>query len=332
MKPDQILMTNVSLPESFHDVALYSQILYLWKDASHLSLYHYRKPAINKLPIYLDPFPVQTVSRTSEALSNDFIKEITFNTAVRDFVLFNHVLYYLDDSGLSMIQPESAQPMSKRLVEGDFLSLSLSTKNRLALASKSGLFEYVLTTSYQLPDSNPLIQWDDTPTAAVLWEGYDLIQLDEEGQAVQRLDFLYQNKELSLSGRFRGNALCESVTYFNPSFDLSEKKEDVQAMLLFDYLPSEEVMAASPAHSYQPITLPFLPHPAFGSSILEDDTLYIEETEKGLSIFLGTEPYFYLPKKDYLSFRTYPKSRNYQNHLHVLGENQTNFLIFSQLR
>ncbi len=330
MDKEDILRTKISLQGDFFDMALYSGVLYLWKNDHQVSLYHWDKwmdqLLPHKLPVYTESVPNQSISCRLDQLKPYYIKTITFDQPVLDFVLFNHILYFINQDGLSSVLPASADLAVTSLAKGEFHSLALSNKDRLALSSTTnGLFEYILTSQYQkTKQESSLIQWNKQPTADVFWDEHNLLQLNEAGQPIQRIDFNVKNQSISVSKQFSQDHLQEYHNYYLSSLDLHEEREAESFVPLFEYLPSKTTDNTVEGE----IPIEFMPHHYFRSTLLADDVLYLDENEAGLTLILGNNDYYKWLKKDYKDFRSYPKSRNYRHHLHLLTKNALEFYIF----
>lgn len=329
MTQTNLLMTQLTLTGTFHNVSLYSGILYLWTDPKTVRLYHWKKwmdhLSLHRLPIYLEPYPLQTMTQTINDLEPYFMKEINFEYAVRDFTLFRHQLYFIHEEGLYKVDPESAHLVQEKLVSGNFHSISLSKKNRFALASLTdGIYEYIV-------ESNETIHWNEHPTASVYWDEHHLLQMDEHGEPFQRIDFEQHRGKSSIARIVKKEILQPHESYYHPVLDLMDENDNQNWMPLFEYLPPQKT-TSSEQTTKDNVSLHVLPHPFLRSAILRKDTLYMEEKEDGLYLIWGEEPYLHLTKNQYESFHIYPKSRNYQNHLHLVTNDRMNFLIFYQLR
>ena len=329
MEKEDILRTKISLQGDFFDMALYSGILYLWKNDYQVSLYHWDKwmdqLVPHQLPVYTESEPNQSISYRLDQLKPYYIKRITFEKPVLDFLLFNHVLYFINEDGLFTLLPTSADLSITPLAKGDFQALSLSSKDRLALSSiKNGLFEYIITSQYKFPQQDsPLIHWNTKPTADVFWDGHNLLQLNDVGQPIQRIDFTVKKKVISIAKEFSQENLHEHHNYYSSSLDLLNDNDTDSNVPLFEYLPSKQTDSIEGQ-----IPVEFMPHHYFKSSLLTDDNFYLKEDHDGLTLISGVNNYYIWPHGSYNHFRTYPKSRNYRHHIHLLTDKTLEFYIF----
>lgn len=343
MKKDHILMTQIFLNKSFSDVALYSGILYLWKDKKTLHLYDWNKwmdhIPFGDLPIYQNPFQFQKISSRMSEVDPYFIKDILFEKEVRDFFLYNHDLYYLTEDGFFVMTPESGDLESRLLSKKEFHSFTLSDQNRVALAGgESGLFEYFLSNKLKInskesPILETIHQWDTTPTYFIKWDGHDLLQLDEKKNPVQLLHFHIHKNILQIEGKKEKEQLKKQSPYYNESLNLQYQKDTDNWNTLFQYLTPEETKENHSLDAFQSpeISVVARPNPFFVRPLLNDDTLYIEENNQGLFFTIQNEQYLHIPHSEYTKWSTYPKSRNYQNHLHLLSEQGITFFIFHEI-
>lgn len=342
VKNDHILMTRIFLDQSFSDVALYSGILYLWKDKKTLHLYDWNKwmnqIPFGDLPIYQNPFPFQKISSHINDIQFCFIKEILFEKEMRDFYIYNHDLYYLTDDGFFVMTPESGNLQSELITKGKFYSLSLSDLNRVALSGgEAGVFEYLLSdklkiNSHQNPISNGVYQWDPTPTYSTQWDGHHLLQLDQNQIPVQLLQFYIHKNLLQIERKIPKKQLKEQNPYYNESLNLQYHENTSHWNTLFQYLP-EETNETDSLDAFQSREIPVIVKPSlfFAHPLLQDDALYIEENNQGLFLTIQNEQYIHVPNTDYIKWSTYPKSRNYQNHFHLLSEQGITFILFHEI-
>lgn len=323
-----LLMTDFTVKGTFHDMALYSGILYLWKDETSVQMYHWKKwmkqIMLSDLPIYQYALSTQFLSFHIHELEPYFIKEITFPEPIRDFFIFRHQLYYITNKGFFVVTPESALLKKELLLAGDFQALSLSEKNRVILSSmEAGVFEYFLTNQYQ--HSQDVIHWDKAPTADVLWDGHNILQRNLEQEPFQLLEFHYEKNHLLLTKKREKNQLYIQENFTNTSLNLSE--ENKNPVSLFEYLSTSD--PSNPSGILTEISVQQLPDKYFPNSILDETILYLQEKGKGLYLLLEDEPYL-IKKDQYVKFRTFHKSHKYRNHLHLLSSDSIKFLIFNK--
>ncbi|UJF16408.1 hypothetical protein LZ578_04655 [Jeotgalibaca sp. MA1X17-3] len=333
MKKDHILMTRIFLDQSFSDVALYSGILYLWKDKKTLHLYDWNRwmnhIPFGDVPIYQNPFPFQKISTHINDIHSCFIKEILFEKEVRDFFIYNHDLYYLTEDGFFVLTPESGTLQSDLISTEKFYSLSLSDMNRVALSGgESGVFEYFLSDKNAI--SKGVHQWDPTPTYSTEWDGHHLLQLDENKAPVQLLHFYIHKNIFQIERKIPKKELKKQIPFYNESLNLQYHEETNNWNTLFQYLPPEETNETDSLDVFQSREIPVIVMPSlfFAHPLLQENTLYIEENKQGLFLMIQNDQYLHVPHTDYIKWSTYPKSRNYQNHFHLLSEQGITFFYF----
>lgn len=343
MKKEHILMTQIVLEESFSDVALYSGILYTWKNPKTLHLYDWNEWMdhifFGNLPIYQNPFPFQKISSQIDDLQKYFMKEIIFEKDIRDFFVYNHILYYIDQEGFFALAPESADVKPQLLAKGNFYFLSLSDRNRVVLSGgEMGVFEYFLsnkwnTFSEENNSSSNFFQWDNTPTYSTKWDGHNLLQLDANEEPVQLIEFHLYKHIIQIENKKQREQLKQQSPYYNESLNLDYKEDTHNWDTLFQYLSVNETKGSHSLDAFKNPEIPVAiqPSPFFERPLLDDHTLYIEETENGLNLTMQSELYLYIPHADYIKWSTYPKSRNYQNHLHLLSNERITFFVFHEL-
>lgn len=335
-------MTRIFLEESCSDVALYSGILYLWKDKKTLYLYDWNKwmnrIPFGDLPIYQIPFPFQKISSSIDDIHSCFIKKILFQKEIRDFFIYNHDLYYLTDDGFFVMTPESGDLQSDLISNEKFYSLSLSNLNRIALSGEAGVFEYFLSNNLKIhsnkkPISKSIHQWDSTPTYSTQWNGHDLLQLDEHQVPIQLLQFYTHKNLLRIKRKIPKKQLKEQIPYYNESLNLQYHENSSYWNTLFQYLPLEETRKTDSLDPFKSREIPVSVKPSlfFTHPLLQDHTLYIEENKQGLFLTIQNEQYLHVPHTGYSKWSTYPKSRNYQNHFHLLSQEGITFFLFHEI-
>lgn len=322
MDKTDILLTNLTIKGKFYDVSLYSGLLYLWKDESHVSIYHWRKwiehLGLQDLPIYQEPLVNQSLFLEEADLQPYLFKALHFERPIRGSYIYRHRLYFIDETGFYVRHPEKADTTEKLLIKGNFHSLVISSSNRIILVSKTdGVFEWHRET---------IIPWDDTPTASVVLRGNDILQLDDTGNPIQLIVCGVKNREPYLIEKIAGNKLQINTIFYKTSFNLDSDAEAVQAISLFQFLSDDRT---STQIIGDPIKITMTPHPNLASETLDDKCLSLSENSKGLTIQLGNDTYF--SYEDYLSYRLYPKSLDYQNHLHLISDEQISLFMFNKL-
>lgn len=319
-----ILLTNLSIKGAYFDVSLYSGHFYLWRNPNEVSIYHWHnlmhhlKP--EQLPIYQEPLINQSLFLKDRDLVPFLFKTLTFDYPVRDSLVFRHRLYYIDEEGFKVRYPENADTSSKLLVEGEFHQLIVSHNDRLILISQSeGIFEWYMNT---------LLSWDGTPTFSIELYGNDILQLDEKEQPIQLLVFESQNREPYLLRKTPHEKLQLNKTFFNTSLNLhSDDRTQIEILNLFQFLSNDA--DASKNVMGNPIPISKIPLRYLTALTLNDQVLSLEESTNSLTLRFGIEEYMYL--NDYNRYRLYPKSQDYQHHLHLISQNQVRLFMFHEL-
>ncbi|MGP6139411.1 MULTISPECIES: hypothetical protein [unclassified Jeotgalibaca] len=323
MDKADILLTNLTIKGNFYDISLYSGFLYLWKDRSNVSIYHWRKwiehLGLQDLPIYQEPIVNQSLFLDEADLQPFLFKALHFDRPIRGNYIYRHRLYFIDETGFYVRYPEKANTSETLLMKGDFHSLDISSSNRIILVSETdGIFEWHMET---------IIPWDDTPTASIVLRGNDILQLDENDEPIQLMVFGMKKREPYLIEKIAKNKLQINTTYYKTSLNFDSDAEAVQAISLFHFLP--DVDRTTTQIIGDPIKIRMIPHPNLASETLDDQYLSLSENSKGLTMRLGNDTYF--SYDEYLSYRLYPKSLDYQNHLHLISDEQISLFMFNKL-
>lgn len=337
MTENNLWITRIELKGNFWDTTLYSGLLYLWQSPRKLSLYHWNKwqdtIPLHELPIYLSPVPVQMLPLTIGDLHPYFYKEIHLEKDVRDFFVYHHQLFFLDEDGLFSMEPESAHPQRVQLAKGNFHSFSLSGRNRLVLWGPEGVYEYQLSRLYRFPAGQPsqplLHQWSKAPVHHAEWLGQDLILYDFERRPFQHYRFLVEQGKLYLIEK---RPIENDVLYpaaYNEDLSLYPSERGHEWGSLFSYPPvMSKHESVSPA--LNGIALEEVPNPHFPHPPLDEKRLFVAENSEELQVRLGHKSLLHFNRLSYRKWRVFSKSRLYQHHLHLLHDGSLSMLLFFQ--
>lgn len=340
---ENLLITRIKIKGSFQNVTLYSGILYLQNTPNTLSLYDWNKwiqlTPIEDVPIYMDPFPVQTIVASLETLHPCFMRQIIFPSPIKDFFLYNHTFYYIDEIGFWSLSMERKDAVKDCLRQGNFLELALSNKKRVALvAGEKGIYEYLLSPAYtiDLPavdEKERFCHLDATPTYHIEWNGHDLLQLDEQRQVVQLLSFHHSKKagQITLLDKIPATSLVTQHVYFSEELPLFEKDLTPTDEPLFTYFRKGSPEKKSNPFKQQAVPIQVLSHPLFPEVTFFDNRITIAAAEKELVIQLHNHKLLALDKAEILRWHHYDRSRYYRNHLHIVEQDQLSLYLFTEL-
>jgi len=319
-----VLLTNLSIKGTYFDVSLYSGHFYLWRNPKEVSIYHWHNLMdhlkLEQLPIYQEPLINQSLFIEERDLAPFLFKTLTFDYPVRDSFIFRHRLYYIDEEGFKVRYPENADTASTLLVKGEFHQLVIGRNDRLILVSQTeGIFEWYTKT---------LLSWDNTPTFSIELHDNDILQLNEADQPIQLLVFESQKREPYLLKKVPHEKLQLNKTFFNTSLDLhSDDGTQMEILNLFQFLSNEA--DASKKSMGNPISISKMPPRYLTTLTLNDQVLLIEENTNSLTLRFGLVEYIHL--NDYNRYRLFPKSQDYQHHLHLVSQNQVSLFMFHEL-
>lgn len=340
MNRENLWITQIQLKGHYWDATLYSGLLYLWRTPHKLHIYHWERwrdtIPLHEIPIYLSPLPVQLLDITIGELQPYFYKEILFSKGVRDFFVYDHRLYFLDEEGFFSLDPESAEPHPQLLAKGDFSSLILSERNRLVLcAGERGVFEYPLSARYHFPTNQrrplPLQHWSSQPAFQAEWLGQDLAIHGKENQPTHLLRFQAAGGRVQLMVEQPVLKQQTYPTFYSKELDLAPRLESEghEWGSLFHYPPApsqnwllQEDLQGNRLHR--------MPNPHFPHAPLEETQLYLEEREDGLHVLKGPVPLLHFQESEHLKWRTFSKSRLYQHYLQLIKEDSLSMLLFFQ--
>lgn len=323
MAKNNILLTNITIAGNFHDISVYSGLLYIWKDTCNVSIYHWHKWVENlhlkDLPIYQIPVLNQSLFVSEDDLEPYLYKKLYFIKPVRSHFLFRHRLYYIDETGFYVRAPEKANTEPMLLAKGPFNHLEISHTNRIILSSKTdGVFEW---------HKNTIIPWDSLPTSDIIVQDNNVLQLSEDGDPIQMLIFEIENKEPYLVEKKSKNNLPINTIYYETSLDLGNTENAKQSISLFRFLPSENTISDQIIDG--PISIVTRPHPSLSGKTLDDQVLSLSENRSELLLHSGND--IYLSIDNYQHYRIYSKSHAYQNHLHLVSDKQISIFMFYKL-
>lgn len=337
---ENLLVTRIKIAGSFQNVTLYSGVLYLLKSPTTLYLYDWNKwiqsASIGDVPIYRDPFPSQNIEATLETLNPFFIRAVAFPSALKDFFVYNHVLYYIDESGFWNMSMERQDAVKQRLREGNFLELLLSNKKRVALvAGEKGIYEYLLSPAYSLglpavDEEERFYLLDAAPTYHAEWHGHDLLQSDEQGQAVQLLSFRHSRGQLTLFAKIPATALTAQRIYFSEELPLFQK-DLMPTNALFTFFKHGKSAKKSNPFKQQAVPIYILSHPLFPEVTFSNNVITVSTGEKELVIQLNNAKLLALDKAAILRWHHYDRSRYYRNQLHIVEPEQVILYLFTEL-
>ncbi|CZQ80160.1 Hypothetical protein Tpal_43 [Trichococcus palustris] len=340
MELENLLVTRIKIAGSFQNVTLYSGVLYLLKSPTTLYLYDWNKwiqsASIGDVPIYRDPFPSQNIEATLETLNPFFIRAVAFPSALKDFFVYNHVLYYIDESGFWNMSMERQDAVKQRLREGNFLELLLSNKKRVALvAGEKGIYEYLLSPAYSLglpavDEEERFYLLDAAPTYHAEWHGHDLLQSDEQGQAVQLLSFRHSRGQLTLFAKIPATALTAQRIYFSEELPLFQK-DLTPTNALFTFFKHGKSAKKSNPFKQQAVPIYILSHPLFPEVTFSNNVITVSNGEKELVIQLNNAKLLALDKAAILRWHHYDRSRYYRNQLHIVEPEQVILYLFTEL-
>lgn len=337
---ENLLVTRIKIAGSFQNVTLYSGILYLLKSPTILYLYDWNKwiqsAQIGDVPIYRDPFPSQNIEASLETLNPFFIREVDFPSALKDFFVYNHILYYIDESGFWSLSMERQDAVKQRLREGNFLELLLSNKKRVALvAGEEGIYEYLLSPAYALglpavDEEERFYLLDATPTRHAEWHGHDLLQLNEQGQALQLLSFHHSRGQITLFAKIPATDLTAQRVYFSEELPLFQK-DLTPTNALFTFFKHGKAAKKSNPFKQQAVPIHILSHLLFPEVTFWNNVITVLNGEKELAIQLNNAKLLALDKADILRWHHYDRSRYYRNHLHIVEPEQVVLYLFTAL-